>query len=208
MKVILVNGSPHPKGCTHTALEEVADALQAEGIETEEFWIGPRPLSGCLACGGCRRNAAPRCIFDDTVNAFLDKEGEADGFIFGSPVHYADVGGAVKSFMDRAFYAAGKAFAGKPAAGIVSCRRGGASAAFDTLNKYFTINNMPVVPSCYWNQVHGNTPDEVRRDEEGMQTMRVLGQNMAWLLKCIDAGRAAGVPYPVYEPRIHTNYIR
>lgn len=206
MKVILVNGSPHEKGCTYTALCEVEKALKNNGIETEIFWVGNKPILGCIGCGACRKLG--RCFTDDTVNEFVEKAKSADGFIFGSPVHYASASGAVTSFMDRAFYSGGGALSCKPAANIVSCRRGGASATFDQLNKYFTINNMPIVSSQYWNQVHGNTPEQVMRDEEGLQTMCTLGNNMAWLLKCIEAGKAAGIELPEREEPVRTNFIR
>lgn len=206
MRVILVNGSPHEKGCTYTALCEVEKALQKNGIETEIFWVGNKPISGCIGCGACGKLG--KCFMEDTVNVFAEKSQSADGFVFGSPVHYASASGAITSFMDRAFYSAGRYLKGKPAACAVSCRRGGTTATFDMLNKYFTINSMPVVSSQYWNQVHGSTPEQVLRDEEGMQTMRTLGNNMAWLLKCIDAGKAAGIEFPEAEPVIRTNFIR
>lgn len=206
MKVILVNGSPHEKGCTYTALCEVEKALNANGVETEIFQVGNKPIAGCIGCGACGKLG--KCFVDDPVNEFVEKARSADGFVFGSPVHYAAASGSITSFMDRAFYSGGGALRGKPAANIVSCRRGGASATFDQLNKYFTINNMPIVSSQYWNQVHGNTPEQVLRDEEGLQTMRTLGNNMAWLLKCIEAGRAAGIEFPVPETPIRTNFIR
>lgn len=206
MKVILVNGSPKEKGCTYTALCEVAGALEKNGIETEIFQVGAKPIAGCIGCGACSKTG--KCFVNDGVNEFVEKAKAADGFVFGSPVHYAAASGALTSFLDRAFYGKGAVFAGKPGAAIVSCRRGGASAAFDQLNKYFTISNMPVVSSQYWNQVHGNTPEEVRKDAEGMQTMRTLGNNMAWLLKCIEAGAAAGITFPEREPAVKTNFIR
>ncbi len=206
MKVILVNGSPHKEGCTYTGLREVEKALNANGAETEIFWVGKDPILGCIGCGACAKLG--RCFNEDTVNEFTEKARGADGFIFGSPVHYASASGAVTSFMDRAFYSGGKYLIGKPAAVILSCRRGGASATFDQLNKYFTINCMPIVSSNYWNQIHGNTPDEVLKDEEGLQTMRILGNNMAWLLKCIEAGKAAGAAFPQPESKIRTNFIR
>lgn len=206
MKVILVNGSPKEKGCTYTALCEVAGALEKSGIETEIFQVGAKPIAGCIGCGACSKTG--KCFVDDGVNEFVERAKTADGFVFGSPVHYAAASGALTSFLDRAFYGKGAVFAGKPGAAIVSCRRGGASAAFDQLNKYFTISNMPVVSSQYWNQVHGNTPEEVRKDAEGMQTMRTLGNNMAWLLKCIEAGAAAGITFPEREPAVKTNFIR
>lgn len=206
MKILVVNGSPHANGCTYTALCEVAAALEAEGIETEIFQVGTKPVSGCLGCGACIKTG--KCVIDDVVNEFVEKAKEADGFVFGSPVHYAGASGAITSFMDRAFYGKGSIYANKPAAAIVSCRRGGATAAFEQLNKYFAISNMPIVSSQYWNMVHGNTPDQVRQDLEGMQTMRTLGKNMAWLLKCIQAGKEAGIEPPAREPKVATNFIR
>lgn len=208
MKVILVNGSPHAHGCTYTALKEIATTLEKQGIETEIFQLGTKPIGGCIACNSCIKNGGKCFMNEDPVNEFVEKAKQADGFVFGSPVHYAAASGALTSFMDRAFYGKGKVFADKPAAGIVSCRRGGASAAFDQINKYFTICNMPVVSSQYWNQVHGRTPEEVVQDEEGMQTMRTLGVNMAWLLKCIEAGKKAGVKMPQREATTPTNFIR
>ncbi len=206
MKVLLVNGSPHRQGCTYVALQEVVKALNSNDIQTEIFQVGNKPVSGCIACGKCIESG--RCCIDDVVNEFIDIVDQYDGFVFGSPVHYAAASGSLTSFMDRVFYGRSPLFALKPAAAIVSCRRGGASAAFDQINKYFTMNNMPVVTSQYWNMVHGNTPEEVKKDEEGLQTMRMLGTNMAWLLKCIDSGRKTGVPFPEQEKRIKTNFIR
>jgi len=194
MKVLLVNGSPHEKGCTYTALSEVAKALNGEGVAAEFFWVGLRPVSGCISCRKCAKTG--RCAIDDAVNVFLDAAGSADGFIFGSPVHYAAASGAMTSFMDRAFFAdrgwRGSAFYMKPAAAVISARRAGATAAFDQMNKYFTISQMPVVSSRYWNMVHGSAPEDVRKDAEGMYTMRVLGRNMAYILKCLEAGAKAG----------------
>lgn len=206
MKVLLLNGSPHEKGCTYTALAEAAKTLGECGVDSEIFWVGNKPITGCIACGSCGKTG--KCFADDPVNEFVEKARSADGFIFGSPVHYASASGSVTSFMDRAFYSGKRAFAGKPAASVVSCRRGGASATFDQLNKYFTISSMPIVSSNYWNQVHGSTPEQVAKDEEGMQTMRVLARNMAWLLKCIEAGKTAGIEFPEAEPKIYTNFIR
>jgi len=206
MKVLLVNGSPHAQGCTYTALREVATALEKQGIETELFQVGTKPISGCLGCGACIKTG--KCVIDDVVNEFVEKAKDADGFVFGSPVHFANASGAITSFMDRAFYGKGAVYANKPAAAVMSCRRGGATATLDQLNKYFTISNMPIVSSQYWNMVHGNTPDEVRQDAEGMQTMRTLGINMAWLLKCIEAGKAAGIAMPEREAKVATNFIR
>ncbi len=206
MKVILVNGSPKEKGCTYTALCEAEKTLKENGIETEIFWVGKAPIAGCMGCGGCAKLG--KCVVNDSVNEFTEKAKDADGFIFGSPVHYAAASGALTSFMDRAFYSGKSKLAGKPAAAVVSCRRGGASAAFDQINKYFTISSMPVVSSQYWNQVHGNTPEQVLQDEEGLQTMRTLAKNMAWLLKCIEAGKEKGINFPEIEPQIKTNFIR
>lgn len=209
MKVLLINGSPKETGCTYTALLEVSKALVANGVETEIVSVGKSPIQGCIGCGGCAKAGNGRCVFNhDSVNAIIEKAAGADGFVVGTPVHYAAASGAITSLMDRVCYAGGKYLAFKPAAAIASCRRGGASAAFDQLIKYFTILNMPVVSSNYWNQVHGNTPEEVLQDEEGMQTMRQLGRNMAWLLKSIAAGKDAGIPMPEPEPKIKTNFIR
>ncbi|HJA88543.1 MAG TPA: flavodoxin family protein [Candidatus Parabacteroides intestinavium] len=206
MKVLLVNGSPHHNGCTFTALQEIEKELNRQGIETELFWIGVRPISGCMGCNQCLTSG--RCCLTDSVNIFLDKAEKADGFIFGSPVHFASATGSLTSFMDRVFYGRAKMFSNKPAAAIASCRRGGSTTTFDQLNKYFTISNMPVVSSNYWNAVHGNTPEEVAQDIEGLQTMRILGRNMAWLLKCIEAGKQAGINPPAFEARTNTNFIR
>ena len=206
MKVLLVNGSPNEKGCTYTALEEVANSLNKNGIETEFFWLGNKPISGCIGCGSCLKNG--KCFMEDKVNEFLNKVEKIDGFIFGTPVHFASASGMITSFMDRAFYGRSKLFKNKPAAGIVSCRRVGATAAFDMLNKYFSMNSMPIVTSQYWNMVHGNKPDEVKQDLEGMQTMRTLANNMAWLLKCIEIGKENGIEYPTNENIIRTNFIR
>lgn len=207
MKVILVNGSPKEKGCTFTALSEVAGALEKNGIETEIFHIGKGPIIGCQGCGACSKLG--KCMYnEDRVNEFVEKAKEADGFIFGSPVHYAAASGALTSFLDRAFYSGKPYLEYKPGASIVSCRRGGATAAFEQLNKYFTISSMPIVSSQYWNMVHGNKPEEVKMDLEGMQTMRTLGNNMAWLLKAIEAGKKAGINIPEKEAKIATNFIR
>lgn len=207
MKVLLINGSPNEKGCTYTALTEISKELEKENIETEIFQVGNKPIRGCIACTGCYQTDGKCAFNDDTVNLALEKAKKSDGFIFGSPVHYAGASGAITSFLDRFFYA-GNGFQYKPGAAIVSCRRGGATATFDQLNKYFTISNMPIVPSQYWNMVHGNTPEEVRQDLEGMQIMRTLGKNMAWLLKCINAGKETGINLPEVEPKVRTNFIR
>lgn len=205
MKVLLINGSPHEHGCTDTALCEVAGKLNEHVIETEFLYLGLKPMAGCVACGKCYENG--RCTFNDQVNIVLDKLEEYDGIVVGSPVYYAGPSGQLCAFLDRLFYSSGGRMAGKFGAAVVSCRRGGASSAFDRLNKYFTISNMNVVSSQYWNQVHGFTPEDVRKDLEGMQTMRTLGENMAWLLKNAEAGQIAGIPKPQYEPRVATNFI-
>ena len=211
MKVMLVNGSPHKAGSTNRALEEVARTLEAEGIEAEIFWIGTQPVGGCVACGGCTKLG--RCAFDDVVNEFRPKATEADGFVFGAPVHYAHAASSLLGFMDRLFYSNGRAgeknvLAYKPAAAVASARRGGTTSAFDDINKFFTIAQMPVVSSRYWNNVHGNVATETEQDAEGLWTMRQLGRNMAWMLKCLEAGRAAGVPLPAQETGQQTNFIR
>ncbi len=211
MKVLLVNGSPHPKGCTHTALEEVASALNENGIETEIFWIQNKPIGGCIACGRCAD--LHKCVFDDVVNVFIEKAREADGFVFGTPVHYAAASGNMTAFMDRAFYAGSRAegpnrFFFKPAAAICSARRGGTTATFDQLNKYMTIAQMPIVSSAYWNMVHGSNPEQVRQDEEGMQCMRTLGANMAYMIKAFAAARNEGLEPPTSETKVYTNFIR
>ncbi len=206
MKALLINGSPNEKGCTYTALTEVERTLNKNGIETELLWLGNAPVANCVDCGFCRQQG--RCVHDDAVNRVIDELDSISALVVGSPVYYAAASGQLCSFMDRLFHSCGRRMAGKLGASVVSCRRGGASAAFDRLNKYFTISNMPIVSSQYWNQVHGNTPEEVMQDEEGLQTMRTLAENMAWLIKCIEAGRRAGIELPEYEKRIGTNFIR
>ena len=205
MKVLLVNGSPHQNGCTYTALNEVAKTLNEQGIETEIFNTGT-DIYACRACGACSKIG--RCVINDTVNEFVSKAKEADGFIFGSPVHYAAASGALTSFMGRAFYSGKGAFAFKPAAAVVSARRGGTTAAFEQINKYFTISQMPVISSKYWNMVHGSKAEDVLKDEEGMSVMRALGRNMAWFLKLKEAGEKAGIKLPVQEEQVRTNFIR
>ena len=207
MKVLLINGSPKEKGCTYTAREETARTLREEGIETEIFWLGRKAFHGCEGCGACARLG--RCVHDDEANVIAKKLETADGLILGSPVHYASASGAITAVMDRVFYSTPKQYLmNKPGAAVCSARRAGTTATLEQLNKYFTISNMPLVSSQYWNMVHGNTPEEVQRDEEGMQIMRQLGRNMAWMLKCIEAGRKAGVPDPEHETRVGTNFIR
>lgn len=205
MKVLLVNGSPHEKGCTHRALQEVQMQLEKEGVEAEIFWIGTK-VQGCIGCYHCKK--AGTCVFQDQVAEFAEKAKTADGFVFGTPVYYSSATGAITSFMDRLFFSGGKVLANKPAATVMSCRRGGATETFAQLNMYYTINNMPIVSSQYWNQVHGMTPEQVEQDLEGLQTMRTLAANMAWLLKCIDCGKNNGIGIPQRETPIATNFIR
>lgn len=206
MKVLLINGSPHANGCTYTALHEIETTLHAQGIDTEMLYLGHKPIAGCIACGSCLKTGY--CFRDDQVREIQKRIEEFDGLIIGSPVYYSAPTGQLVSFLNRLFYATGSRWAGKLGASVVSCRRGGASATFEQLNQYFTISNMPIVSSQYWNSVHGHTPDDVHKDEEGLQTMRVLGLNMAWLLRCIEAGKKQGIEKPVYEPRLMTSFIK
>lgn len=211
MKVALVNGSPHKNGCTYTALSVTAEVLNEEGIETEIFWIGARPLSGCIVCKKCVQTGS--CVFEDSVNEFREIAKGCDGFIFGTPVHYAAASAAMTAFMDRLFYSdlcgnSNSTFYMKPAAAVISARRAGTTAAFDQMNKYFTIQEMPVVSSRYWNMVHGINPDEVMRDKEGLHTLRVLARNMAFMLKCKDTALKNGVAMPKRETPVFTNFIR
>lgn len=205
MKVLLINGSPRPKGNTFIALSEVASALSAEGIETEIVSIGAKAVQGCIACNKCYELG--RCVFkDELYNRIREKLNDADGIIVGSPTYYAGPNGSLCALLDRLFYSSSEFLEYKPAAAVAVCRRGGASAVFDRLNKYFTITNMPVVPSQYWNSVHGLLPGEALQDAEGLQTMRTLGRNMAWMLKKLHEG-AEGLPVPE-ETRQMTNFIR
>ena len=207
MKVLLVNGSPHKNGSTNRALQEVEKTLQAAGVETEIFWIGNEPVGGCIGCGGCRKTGA--CVFGGVVAEFTGKAKEADGFVFGSPVHYAAASGNMTSFLDRVFYSAdAETFRFKPAAVVTAARRGGNSAAYEQLLKYPGISHMPIVSSQYWNMVHGANAQDVEQDLEGLQTMRALGRNRAWLLSCIEAGKNAGINPPAVEPFQRTNFIR
>lgn len=209
MKVLMVNGSAKPNGCTMAAFGEIERILKEEGIEVEYFQIGGGAVRDCIGCAACRKNGSGKCVFDDdVVNRLIDRAKEADGFVFGTPVYYAHPSGRILSVLDRAFYAGGKAFQAKPAAAIASARRAGTTASVDVLNKYLMIARMPIVSSTYWNMVHGNTPEEVMQDAEGLQVMRGIGHNMAWLLKCIAAGKAAGVVAPEPEVQIRTNFIR
>ena len=212
VKVLLFNGSPHKHGCTCTALEEISKTLKEEGIDSEIYQIGIKSLTPCRGCGAC--TSLGKCVInDDDVNNFVEKCRDFDGFIFGSPVHYGSASGGITAFLDRAFFSAfmsgrGDVFSYKPAAAIASARRSGTTATLDQLNKYMTISQMPIISGRYWNMVHGHTPDEVKQDLEGMQNMRILARNMAWHLKCMEAGKRAGVPMPKQEEIVFTNFIR
>lgn len=211
MKVLLVNGSPHKNGSTNRALEEVAATLNKNGIETEIFRIGNRVLSGCIACKTCAKIG--KCVFDDSVNKCREKALEADGFIFGTPVHYAAASGSMTAFMDRLFYSEfcgnqNKAFYLKPAAAVVVARRAGTTSTYDQLNKYFGLHEMPIISSRYWNLVYGASAEQVEKDTEGMYTMRVLGENMAYFLRCKEAADKLGVKLPERGQPIFMNFIR
>ena len=209
MKVLMINGSSHKNGCTFTALSEAAKALNEQGIETEIIQTGTAPIRDCTACGACRKNGG-KCAFgdEDMVNEIIEKAKEADGFIFGTPVYYAHPSGRILSLLDRLFYAGGANFAYKPGAAVASARRSGTTASFDVLNKYFTISKMPVVSSLYWNNIHGGAPGEALKDEEGLQTMRNLGRNMAYILKCMELGKENGIEPPKPERTYKTSFIR
>lgn len=211
MNVLLVNGSPHEHGCTYTALSEVAKALHTESVGTEFFWIGTKPIASCIGCFKCAERR--QCVFQDRVNEFTKLAAGFDGFVFGSPVYYSGMNGGMMSFMDRAFFSASAQephpYRFKPAAAVVSARRAGTTSALDQMNKYFLHGQMPIISSRYWNMVHGNTPEEVMQDAEGLQIMRVLARNMAWFLRLKEAGERVGVSLPVQEEtRIVTNFIR
>ena len=205
MKVLFINGSPHERGATYTALREVEKVLLEGGVETEWVQVGKKPVAGCVDCGFCGRGG--RCVFNDDVNRILDGLDAVDAIVVGSPVYYAGPSGQVRCLLDRLFFAGSDRFAGKVGAAVVSCRRGGAATAFDQLNKYFSISNMPIATSQYWNQNHGNNAAEAAQDTEGMQTMRTLGQNILWMLRSIEAGKRAGIPAPAYEAPAPMNFI-
>lgn len=212
MKVILVNGSSHLHGTTMRAIEELVSVFESQGVETEVIQTGTKPLGDCLQCGSCQKTG--HCVFeDDGVNEFVAKAKDADGFVFATPVYYAHPSGRIFSFLDRAFYSAGthgqpNPFWFKPGASVAVARRGGTTASFDALNKYFGISQMPVAGSTYWNNVHGLSGEEAVMDEEGMQTMRNLAKNMIWMMRCFEAGRKDGVPYPETDRTAGTNFIR
>jgi len=203
MHVLLINGSPHKDGCTFTALSEIAQQLEKRGIDSEIFWIGKGPIRGCIDCRSCWGKG--QCVFnDDCVNTLIEKIKDADGVVIGSPVYFAGMAGSLKCVLDRVFYDAKRLFFYKPAAAVVTCRRGGASTAFDSINKYFQISSMPVVSSQYWHIVHGDKPEEVIEDKEGMQALRLVADNMAWMLECQKTGQA---PYE-REARVKTNFYK
>lgn len=211
MKVMLVNGSPHKEGCTYTALSEVGKTLNKEGIESEIFWIGNKAISGCIACRACLKTG--KCVMNEVVNEFREMAKEADGFIFGTPVHYAGVSGNMTSFMDTLFYSelggnANEMFYLKPAACVLSTRRAGTTATYDQMNKYFGIQEMPIVSARYWNMVHGAKPEDVYEDKEGLFNMHLLGKYMAFFLKCKQAGLQSGIELPEREASVFTNFIR
>ncbi|MBR4960412.1 MAG: flavodoxin family protein [Clostridia bacterium] len=206
MKVLLINGSPHENGCTYTALTEVARTLEKAGVETKILSIGKEDIRGCTACGGCKNGKG--CVFGGIVNEIAEEAKTADGFVFGSPVYYASPNGSLMALMDRLFFSASAYMRHKPAAAVVSARRAGTTTALHDIENYFTITEMPIVASSYWNMVHGTAAEQVVEDKEGLQVMRNLGRNMAWLLSCIEAGKAAGIEKPDNEYGIRTNFIR
>lgn len=205
-KILLVNGSPNENGCTSTAIDEVIRVLKENDIECEKLWLGKKAMPDCIACMQCQKDG--KCVYQDEVNVIAEKIDEYQGIIVGSPVYYGGPTGRLTSFLDRLFFSIPDSkFAGKLGAAIVSCRRGGASGAFERLNQYFLMENMNVVGSQYWNQVHGFTADDVRKDVEGLQTMRTLAQNIVWTLKAMELSQQAGLVKPVYEEKTFTNFI-
>lgn len=206
MKVLMLNGSAHLKGNTYQALEVVGEQLKKEGIDYEIFQIGAGPVRDCIGCGKCNDEG---CIFkDDKVNEFVAKAKEADGFVFGTPTYYAHPSGRILSFLDRVFYSSSRSLAFKPGASLAIARRGGTTASFDVLNKYYGISQMPVAGSTYWNIAHGNQQGDVQQDGEGLETLQNLAKNLAWMIKCFDAGKNAGVPLPDTHKHAWTNFIR
>jgi len=205
MKVLLVNGSPKQKGNTALALEEMVKIFEAEGIETEVLHIGNKDIRGCIACGHCYQNG--KCVFDDMVNEAAEKFAECDGMVVASPVYYASANATLIAFLDRLFYSTHFDKTMKVGASVTVARRGGCSATFDELNKYFTISGMPVASSQYWNSVHGGGPGEATLDAEGMQTMRTLARNMSFLMKSITLGKEQ-FGLPPKEQHAWTNFIR
>lgn len=206
MIVLMINSSTHEKGCTYTALSEVARALQEEGIDSEIVWLGTKPVSDCLNCGYCKKEG--RCVCGDVVDDVIEKAKQADGYVFGTPVYYAHPSGRLLSFMDRLWITAGKYLAYKPAAAVASARRNGQVCTMDVINKHFSINQMPIVTSSYWNHVFGSDAEDVAQDKEGLQTMYNLGKNMAWMLKLIENGRKNGITHPDNVTNVRTNFAR
>jgi multimeric flavodoxin WrbA len=208
MKVLLLNGSPHKNGTTNAALQICADELKNQGIDAEIFWLGNGPIRGCIGCGACQKNDNT-CVFSDDVMVELTKKvKQADGYIFGAPVHYASPNGAMVCAMDRLFYSAGRVMQFKPAASVVVARRAGTTASYDVLNKYIGINNMIQVPSTYWNMAHGTCADDVAKDEEGVTIMQAIASNMAWLLKLLDSAKGTDLERPIAVKKARTNFIR
>ncbi len=210
MKVLLINGSPNKNGCTFTALNEIALTLNYEGIETEIYHIGKDPIAPCRACRACGKLG--HCVINDKVNDFVEYARDFDGYVIGSPVHYGSASGSIVPFLDRAFFvdfmSGHNSFIHKQGTAIVSARRAGTTATIDQLNKYFQINQMPIISGRYWNMVHGATADEVKQDKEGMQNMRILARNMAYHLKCKELAQKAGLEAPKQEEVEFTNFIR
>ena len=205
-KVLFINGSPNENGCVSTAMDEVITILNENGIQTEKIWLGKKAMPDCMACMKCQEKG--QCVFQDQVNEIAAEIDEIDGIIVGSPVYYGGPNGRITSFLDRLFFSIpDEKFNGKLGASIVSCRRGGASAAFERLNQYFLMENMHVVSSQYWNQVHGFSAEDVKKDEQGLQTMRTLGRNIVWLLKAIESGEKNNIPIPEHEAKTFTNFI-
>ena len=202
MKILLINGSPNEHGCTDTALQEISNTLKENNVDSKILWLGKQAMQDCIFCFKCQETG--KCVFDDLVNETAERMDEFDGIIVGSPVYYGGPNGRLTSFLDRFIFSVDKK---KIAASVVSCRRGGASASFERLNQYFLMTNMHVVSSQYWNQVHGYTPEDVRKDAEGLQTMRTLAQNIAWLLKSIESGKKDGLSKPIYEDTVYANFI-
>lgn len=208
MRVLMINGGASDDGCTASALNEIVQILSQEGISSEVIHLGKNPQKDCIGCQACRK-LNNRCVFDDDiVNRIIEKAESADGFIFASPVYYAHPSGRLLSVLDRAFYAGGKAFAHKPGAAVVSARRGGTTAALDVINKYFTINQMPVISSTYWNMVHGSFAQDIAEDKEGIQTLHNIAINMAYYLKMQQAAKQNGISLPVTERGQRTNFVR
>lgn len=208
MKVLMLCGSPNEQGCTHAALTEVGKGLKEQGVDYEILHIHGA-VRGCTGCMSCSKTGSPRCVYgEDPVNLAIERMAECDGLVIGSPVHYASPAGNLVAFLDRMFFAGGETFAHKPGAAVVSARRAGTTASLDVLNKYFTISQMPIVPSIYWNMVHGSAPADVAKDGEGLQIMRQLGRNMGWMIKCFALAREQGLTPPEREKRVRTNFIR